>query len=241
MECLKKNGSPNFKSSHLIPYYEDRVAYLICSDGHKTAFVVPSLKFEVLMESGINALDEDFTLEACASFSTALERVYEFGLKVMLTHQNVKNTNYEIMFKEMARQSERQLGAFLAMYITEFKVPYKFNQEIPRFRNSIIHKGLIPCPEEAIDFCSIVYGEIFSIVNQLKSNFPEAFSKVIKLDMIERYENLDKDASTAGLSGSAFFNLNQENEQDFKNAHKLFKDQKEMLSKIISEFQKISE
>jgi hypothetical protein len=172
MECLKKNGYPNFKSSHLIPYYEDRVAYLICSDGHKTAFVVPSLKFEALMESGVNALDEDFTLEACASFSTALERVYEFGVKVMLTHQNVENTNYEIMFKEMARQSERQLGAFLAMYITEFKVPYIFNKEIPSFRNSIIHKGLIPCPEKATNFCSIVYREISLIVDQLKLKFP---------------------------------------------------------------------
>jgi hypothetical protein len=67
----------------MVDYFDDGVGQFECTAGHKSALLIQSLKFELLMESGATALLQGFTLEACASFSTALERFYEFALKVM--------------------------------------------------------------------------------------------------------------------------------------------------------------
>jgi hypothetical protein len=71
-----------------VDYYDDGVVHLECTRGHKTIQLIQSAKFEILMESGAAALLNGFTLEACASFSAALERFYEFALRVMCTARN---------------------------------------------------------------------------------------------------------------------------------------------------------
>src|SRR5688500_12831618 len=105
-ECLFEQGQPGRLQLIQAPYYEDRVAHIECELGHKTIAVLQDSKFEVLMESGAAALANDFTLEAAASFSTALERFYEFGLKVLFKQKGLDTAAYENMFSEMARQSE---------------------------------------------------------------------------------------------------------------------------------------
>ena len=52
-------------------YFDDGVATIECSAGHKTALILQSQKFEMLLDSGATALLEGFTLEACASFAAA--------------------------------------------------------------------------------------------------------------------------------------------------------------------------
>ena len=142
MQCFAELGRPSFEPL-VGDYFEDAVAYLHCSAGHRTAVVIPSPKFEILLESGATALIEGFTLEACASFSAALERFYEFALRVVSLARGVSPELYAKMFAEMARQSERQLGAFMLLFAIEFGEPYRLDQKITEFRNSVIHKGSI--------------------------------------------------------------------------------------------------
>jgi hypothetical protein len=59
-------------------YFANGVVRIKCSAGRKTALIMQSQKFEMLLDSGSPALLEGFTLEACASFSAAPERFYEF-------------------------------------------------------------------------------------------------------------------------------------------------------------------
>jgi hypothetical protein len=124
MECQKELGHPSFEP-FFVPYYDDRVASIECSRGHKSSLLIQSQTFEVLLESGANALAAGFTLEAAASFSAALERFYEFFLKVFCIHRNMSHDVYDQMFKQIAKQSERQLGAFLTLYALEFGEIYK--------------------------------------------------------------------------------------------------------------------
>ena len=63
MACSAEHGHPG-NEIFLLPYYDDRIAYVTCSQGHKSAIVLQSAKFEVLLESGANALADGFTLEA---------------------------------------------------------------------------------------------------------------------------------------------------------------------------------
>jgi hypothetical protein len=82
MQCQTELGHPSFEP-FIADYFDEGVAHIECARGHKSAISVQSLKFEVLMESGANALLEGYTFEACAAFSAALERFYEFASQVM--------------------------------------------------------------------------------------------------------------------------------------------------------------
>jgi hypothetical protein len=85
MECQKELGHPRLEELCFVPYYDDRIAEVHCSRGHKSALMIQSPKFEVLLESGVDALAAGFTLEAAGTFSAALERFYEYGVQVLCT------------------------------------------------------------------------------------------------------------------------------------------------------------
>jgi hypothetical protein len=229
MECQKVLGHPSFEP-FFVPYYEDRIAHITCSRGHKSVYVIQSQKFEVLMESGVNALAAGFTLEACASFSTALERLYEFALKVLATHCDVTEEAYNETYKEMSRQSERQLGAFLVLFALQFGSAYKPNRSIVEFRNSVIHKGLIPTPQEAHEFCSKVYSEILCVTERLQANLSEAMTRVVSADLQERYAKADANLPKTTIAGGMFFSLSARPiKHSFDDAFRSFQEAKEIL------------
>jgi hypothetical protein len=209
VQCWQKQGSPT-SESFTVPYYDDRVAYVTCSQGHESALLIQSPKFEVLLESGASALIDGYTMEAAASFSAALERFFEFCVQVFCEVRNLTQDVYEAMFKEMARQSERQIGAFLVLHALELGKPYKLNQDISTFRNSVIHKGQIPTPKDANEFCSRVYAEILSLSRTLLEKFPDAYNEVIKRDLFSRSTKLPKDMPRATSTGAMFFRGKQQ-------------------------------
>jgi len=218
MECFKKLGRPSFEP-FWVPYYNDRIGYMECSQGHKSALLLQSQKFEVLLESGANALAAGFTLEAASTFSAALERFYEFCLQVISDHGKMGTDTYKEMFDSMARQSERQLGAFMALHAAELGTAYRPNEKITEFRNKVIHKGQIPTPEEAHEFCGKVYAEIFRVHETLAQNFKSAVQNVVSLDLKMRSEQIPKGMPASTTTGTTFFNLAYaQNKATFKEA-----------------------
>jgi hypothetical protein len=233
MECQNVLGRPSFEP-FFVPYYEDRLGYIKCSMGHTSAIVLQSQKFEVLLESGANALTAGFTLEAAASFYAALERLYEFAIKVILHHRQVNGDTYDKMFKEMARQSERQLGAFLALYALEFGTAYLPNADITTFRNSVIHKGFIPTPDEAQKFCSNVYAEIFNISQRLYQNFANAITEVVSQDIRVRQAKIPEGIRVASMCGGGFFGFaNQNQKPTFTEAYNSYIETQTALSDAV--------
>ena len=230
MECQKELGHPSFETFFL-PYYEDRMAEIECSRHHKSVLLLQSQKFEVLLESGANALAERFTLEAAASFSSGLERFYEFCVKVISAHRSMNPAIYEQMFKEMANQSERQLGAFLVLHAIEFGSAYVPNKKIIEFRNSVIHKGRIPTPDEATGFCERVYSEILLLTQKLEQNYRAAINKVISEDLRKRAEVVSKGIPIATTTGTMFFSLaHQDKKQTFAEAYDAYLKSKNVIA-----------
>jgi hypothetical protein len=165
-------------------------------------------------------------MEAAASFSAALERFFEFCVQVFCEVRNLPQEVYESMFKEMARQSERQIGAFLALHALELGKSFKLNQDISTFRNSVIHKGQIPTPKDANEFCSKVYREILSLSQTLLEKFPNAYNEVIKRDLSNRSRKLPNDMPRATSTGTIFFRGKQES---FDEALKSFEQGRRMV------------
>src|SRR5690554_2864108 len=133
MECRKQFGIPSFEPI-VADYYEDATAYIECSNGHKSAVLLQSQKLEVLLESAANALLEGYTIEAASTFSAAYERFFEFAIKVFCEKHEIKEESLKSTFKQVAKQSERQIGAFLFLHLATLKVEYRLNEKIPSIR-----------------------------------------------------------------------------------------------------------
>ncbi|WP_157516593.1 hypothetical protein [Methylosinus sp. LW3] len=211
MQCFAVTGQPSFEV-FAVDYFDNGTAVIECSAGHRTAIVLQSQKFEMLLESGAMALLEGFTLEACASFAAALERFYEFALRVAFHNRKMPDGLYDKMFAEMARQSERQAGAFMLMYALDFESVYKLKPSIATFRNAVIHKGTIPTVKEAHAFCSDVYEIIYNLSNTFGAKYPDAIQSVVREDLIKRHGHIPNGMLTSTCSSGAFFKLvNSEN------------------------------
>jgi hypothetical protein len=222
MQCQAELGHPSFEP-FLADYFDEGVAYIECARGHKSTILVQSLKFEVLMESGANALLEGYTFEACAAFSAALERFYEFALRVMCKARGMPEETLGKMFAEMARQSERQLGAFMALYAAKFAEAHRPNPKIVEFRNSVIHKGVIPKPNAARKFCADVYELIVPLYAKLSEKYKEEIRKLVSQELQEKRKQAGAELPAATSTGTTFFNIAREaNPASFEEALESF-------------------
>ncbi|SMQ22196.1 hypothetical protein SAMN04488483_0149 [Pseudomonas helmanticensis] len=239
IECMQTKGKPLFKPFNA-PYFDGRVSIVTCEFGHEMAIVLKAQKFELLLESGANALIANFTLEASASFSASLERFFEFCIRVMLNHLRVSDELFDSMFSEMSRQSERQTGAFLALYALVFGVSYKPNRKLTEFRNSVIHKGTIPDVEKAHSFCESVYKEIFCISELLREFCSNAVDEVLNNDFECRVNKVPAGVRVHSAQTNSIFSISfDKNKTTFAESLENYKEFKAKLVEMSDVFQKM--
>jgi hypothetical protein len=204
MQCQRERGIPSMEP-FVADYYDDGITYITCSEGHETAYLMQTAKFEILLESGATALLEGFTMEACASFSASLERFYEYALNVMCLARGISEGFFNKMFKAMATQSERQLGAFMVLYAMEFGKVYD-PVEIAKQRNRVIHQGKIPTPAEAHVFGSQVYSIISDIYPKLWEKHRVHMEALLTQDGRQKQAKVRPGVCVASSHGTMFFN-----------------------------------
>jgi hypothetical protein len=147
-----------------------------CSKGHTSQTYIDNIDFEILFDYSINAIVDGYYREAVSSFTSSMERYFEFFIKVILRATGKEFETIQRIWKTIASQSERQLGAYIMLYNQTFDHEPKLlsqNKEVP-FRNSVIHKGYIPSKEEAIDFGDSTLEIIEKSLIKLIDKFPEA-------------------------------------------------------------------
>ena len=132
---------------------------LKCPNGHDTTTVVQQQKYEILFEIGAHAILDGYYREAVSSFTASMERFFEYSMRVMFHHRTNSDSLFKACWRRMSKQSERQLGAYLAMWAAEWGVlpPLLEDQKVGKesavaFRNAVIHNGTIPTRAEAIEF-----------------------------------------------------------------------------------------
>jgi hypothetical protein len=133
------------------------VVYLTCDAGHKTAMLHRNRKHQILFESGCFALLDDYTNEAVSSFSAALERAYEFFIRVTYRKLGVSSSLLESSWKHVATHSERQFGAFVLLYSVVADESFDLPQIIPELRNKVIHRGYIARSNEVLEYAKIIF------------------------------------------------------------------------------------
>lgn len=146
-----------------------------CPEGHKLVAVLDHQPFELLFESGLEALVDGYFRESISSFAAALERLYEFSIRVQLISDNVAIDELETMWKLVGTQSERQLGMYVGLRTSkEGKPPPMLSPHLIKFRNSVIHKGYFPDGNEAFKFGDAVFKLIMAEVLRLDERHRDA-------------------------------------------------------------------
>lgn len=167
--------------------FNNENSYLVvCKNGHTSHTQLQNEKFELLFDIAAMALIDGYTKECVSTIASSFERFVEFYIKVIAIKKQVNFENYISTWKLLSKQSERQLGAFYILQLTEFgQTKYTLVQKWVEFRNRVTHQGYIPTSSEAIE-----YGEyILSLINS------------ILLDL--REENLDS-VEKAGFFGFTY-------------------------------------
>jgi len=132
-------------------------------------------RHEQLFELGLAAINDQYFREAVSSFSAALERFYEFSIRVLAADAGIKPEEFNAAWKNLSRQSERQLGAFIATHlIVEKSVPKVLASKETEFRNDVVHKGRFPSKAEALKFGDSVLSVIKPTLTLLRSRHEAA-------------------------------------------------------------------
>jgi len=207
MSCLQNFGKPTGKFSH-VEFCDDGRYEIRCAFGHETTTVLQEQKFEVLFDIGANAILDGYYREAVSSFTSSLERFYEFALRVFLERASKSDELFQDSWKSVASQSERQLGAFVFLWASNFgKSPELLANSSVKFRNEVIHKGKIPTREEAIQYGNAVLGVLRPKVLSLRERFAEEVSKVIFYHLIDCRSDSDSGKRVSTMSISTIVSL----------------------------------
>ncbi|SDB50901.1 hypothetical protein SAMN03097699_1799 [Flavobacteriaceae bacterium MAR_2010_188] len=154
-----------------VPPNNEGIYKVECPNGHQFNVDILSHHFQVLFENAIHSLADDYYIESFVSFVTSYERFIEYFLRIVLRSNKIDSTEFENTWKELARQSERQVGAFFMIYLREFKQkPIQLSKSNIELRNKVIHKGYLPTKEDCIKFGDNVLEFIREIIKKLKSD-----------------------------------------------------------------------
>lgn len=173
-DCTFEITNPKEYEEHInyVNVKDSKIYELECKKGHKNVMVINHLNHEVLFEIGVQALFDGYYREAFSSFAAALERFYEFYIQVGMEVMDVSLEEFDKCWKDVSTSSERQLGAYLFVYLLlNKKKPEVLKDKFRAKRNNVIHKGEIPNYEQAIEYGEQVYNEIMQVLTELKYNY----------------------------------------------------------------------
>ncbi|KGB24044.1 hypothetical protein AtDm6_1455 [Acetobacter tropicalis] len=170
LQCSLDRNIHNFSSDKSVRIPDDGVIEIKCEYGHHTVIIIQQEKFEILSQMAIRAIVDGYYRDAIASFSGSLERLYEFFVRTICRKHRIYDSHFATSWKEMSNQSERQLGAFIALHLLETGQPPKLlSHKNTNFRNSIIHKGTFPSRDKTVQFGQAVLDCALPLVKLLKS------------------------------------------------------------------------
>lgn len=163
-----------------VEFRDDGRYEIACDKGHKSVTILQQQKFELLFDIGAYAILDGYYREAVSSFSSSLERFYEFFIKAVLLNNGISEETVRETWKQVSKQSERQLGAFVITHASEFgQPPILMSNKKVEFRNDVIHRGKIPSRQEAVDYGQSVLDVLQPSPKQLKEKCSEGIQKTI--------------------------------------------------------------
>lgn len=168
MQCLPDVQKPFIIN---LPPTNDGLYEFMCPNGHTICLDFLCNHFQILFENAIYALVDGYYIEALSSFASSYERFMEFFIQVVSKSRGVAPDELKKTWKLVASQSERQLGAFIIVFMKEFGKELKLlSKSSVGLRNKVIHKGYFPSKGECIKYGEEVLQFILPIIKTLSDS-----------------------------------------------------------------------
>ena len=158
---------------------------MVCLHDHRTTIVLQQQRFEILFDIGAFAILDGYYREAIVSFTSALERFYEFTIRALCLHSGIELEQIDALWKTISNQSERQLGAFIFLWASHLgSTPPTLTNKKISFRNKVIHQGKIPTYDEAFGYGELIYDMISGAIASMREFGLETAIKQLQLEHI---------------------------------------------------------
>lgn len=158
--------------------HEDGVYSSVCLNKHSSVIILQAYKFEILFEIASRAFFDNYFREAIITYSTSLERFFEYYIEVVAAHREIAEEEFYLTWKQLSKLSERQIGVFLYVYLQENAQSYQLlDNKMTELRNKVIHGGYIPSESEAKDYGRYVYNSIVFLMKNINEKMPAAKEK----------------------------------------------------------------
>lgn len=181
-EAAKDGAQPEFNP--IAGELDDNgIIHVNCDRGHYGVVLYDARRYEVLVKSAARAALDGYTNEVVAVMSSALERMYEFYIRVSSRAKGLTEETVDAAWKNVASQSERQFGAFQFLYMLDQRRPFKLQQRITETRNKVVHRGKIVREDEALEFAEDVYAVIQHLQTELQAKFPQFVAEEVQREM----------------------------------------------------------
>ncbi|MFE7821807.1 hypothetical protein ACFU1R_27005 [Priestia megaterium] len=209
MKLIISCGQCDFLTSSKVEFTDDGIYNLTCEKGHETVVFMQEQQFELLFEMGIMALFDGYPREAVSSLAASAERFHEFCVRMILAKNEIDGHQVEKGWKLLSKQSERQLGAFYFLYLSEFKVtPPIIKNNWVEFRNNVIHKGHFPKEEKVIEYAKYLFKYMIETLKVFREQCWDGYGTVVTRNQ-EYYHSKSsfEKGHKSGISIPTMFNL----------------------------------
>ena len=207
MKCFEEHGRPSSEFTR-VEFRDDGRYELTCSLGHETTTVLQQQKFEILFDIGAHAILDGYYREAVSSFTSSLERFYEFAIRVFLERSSKSDGLFQSCWKKVSSLSERQMGAFVFLWASNFgEVPDLLSNSQVTFRNDVIHKGKIPTKEEAISYGNAVLAVLRPKMLTIREKLPDEVQKIIFYHLRDSRPESDQGRQVSTMCASTILSL----------------------------------
>ena len=195
---------------------DENIYEFVCPKGHSALTQLQEQKFEILFDLASLALIDGYTKEAVSSYSSSLERFIEYYILVTSLRNKVTIGDFSNTWKQMAKQSERQLGAYFILRLTENK-PTNREDKRSAFRNNVIHQGYIPSSEEAIDYGQYVLTFIQKTLKELSETSSEYLQKAMFIHLLKNGKKVPENIGIGNASMPTIISLRSVHSPDYGN------------------------
>ncbi|AZO69956.1 hypothetical protein [Mesorhizobium sp. M1D.F.Ca.ET.043.01.1.1] len=139
------------------------LAIVDCPKGHQSAVMFDERKYWVLLMSACNAYCDGHFRESVSSMAAAIERAYEFYVRCSMHSKGLSLDQVEEFWKPLSHMSERQFGAFCALYYLDTKSRFEMPGKQIEFRNRVIHQGYLPSEAELLEYGRFAFNVLRSL------------------------------------------------------------------------------
>lgn len=172
--CLEAQGLNGPFSWLFADLREGLVFRAECAKGHVTESTIRNPEFEILFDAATLALIDQYYREAIGTYTSALERFYEFYIRSVITLHNLSTEELNKTWCHVEIHSERQYGAFRFVHLMhtgrDFPTKKKDVEAMARIRNRVVHQGKIVNEEDALKYGEYVYNVIIATLDELREN-----------------------------------------------------------------------